>query len=61
MFFATDFDIHLFGQHINPYFLMQYDFTSLYYNLNREFDIHTFNVGINFEGPIIENLPIKLI
>ena len=59
-FFATDFDIHLFGQHINPYFLLQYDLTSLYYNLNTDYDVNTFHLGINFEGRIITNLYYKL-
>lgn len=60
MFFATDFDIHFFGQHVNPYFLMQYDLQSLFNNLDIDKDVHTFHVGINFEGRIIQNLYYKV-
>ena len=60
IFFATDFDIHFYSQHINPYFLMQIDLTSLYYNLNTSNDVNTFHVGLNVEGRIIKNLYYKL-
>jgi|GEM_PF-1150537 len=59
IFFATDFDINFFGQHINPYFLMQYDISSIFYNLNTDLDVHTFHLGLNMEGRIVRELYYK--
>lgn len=54
IFFATDFDIYLFAQHLNPYFLMQMDLSSIFGN--KEYLINTFHLGANFEGKIVQNL-----
>jgi len=58
IFFATDFDINIFAQHINPYFLMQYDISQIFGNTS--YTVSTFHLGINFEGRIIENFYYKL-
>jgi len=60
IFFGSDFDIHAFNQHFNPYFLIQLDMTSLYYKLNTNFDVNTFHVGYNQEGRIVKNLYYKI-
>lgn len=54
IFFSTDFDVYLFSQHINPYFLMQVDISSAFGNTGRL--INTFHLGANFEGKIVNNL-----
>jgi len=54
IFFATDFDIYLFSQHINPYFLMQLDVSSIFGNTGHL--VNTFHLGSNFEGKIVQNL-----
>lgn len=60
LFFGADFDIFFYGQHINPYFLMQYDMSSLFNNQNTENDISTFHLGVNFEGRIAPNFYYKV-
>ena len=54
IFFATDFDIYLFSQHINPFFLMQIDVSSVFGNSGHV--VNTFHIGGNFEGKIVQNL-----
>ena len=56
--FATDFDIYLFAQHFNPYFLMQYDISAIAGNSGHA--INTFHLGANFEGRIVENFYYKV-
>jgi hypothetical protein len=58
IFFSTDFDINLAAQHINPYFLMQYDLSSIFGNTG--YAVSTFHLGLNLEGRIVENLYYKL-
>lgn len=58
IFLATDFDINFYGQHINPYFLMQMDISNIpvkYYSNTKNL-INTFHIGLNTEGRIVENL-----
>lgn len=62
IFLATDFDINFYGQHINPYFLMQMDISNIpvkYYSNTKNL-INTFHLGLNIEGRIIENLYYQL-
>ncbi|HNZ26613.1 MAG TPA: hypothetical protein PLG34_04670 [Spirochaetota bacterium] len=57
VFIATDFDINVAAQHINPYLLGQIDVSSApidKYNNNKN-AISTFHMGLNLEGRIIEN------
>ncbi len=60
IFIGSDFDIQVFGQHINPYFLLQFDISSLYHDLNRNNEINTFHIGFNLEGRIVKNLYYKI-
>ncbi len=60
IFAGTDFDIFILGHHINPYFLLQFDLTSLYHDLNRNNDINTFHIGLNLEGRLARNLYYKI-
>jgi hypothetical protein len=59
LFFGTDFDINFFGQHVNPYFLMQYDLNSVFYNLDTNIAVNTFHLGLNIEGRIAPNFYYK--
>jgi hypothetical protein len=54
LFFTTDFDFYFAGQHLDPYFLMQYDVSALAGNSG--YTISTFHVGSKLEGRIYENL-----
>lgn len=60
IFFGSDFDIHIFNQHFNPYLLIQMDLTSLFYKLNTDFDVNTFHFGYNQEGRIAKNFYYKI-
>ncbi len=60
IFFAIDADINFYSQHINPYFLLQYDLQSIFQSMNTEYDINTFHLGLNLEGKIIQNLSYKV-
>jgi hypothetical protein len=60
LFIGSDFDIQLFSQHINPYFLLQFDLSSIYHDLNRNNDVNTFHIGFNLEGRIVRNLFYKV-
>lgn len=54
IFFAMDFDINFFGQHVNPYFLLQYDVSSVPvagFN-NNDYTVNTVHLGLNLEGRI---------
>lgn len=57
IFFAMDFDINFFGQHVNPYFLLQYDISSIPttgFN-NSDYTVNTVHLGLNLEGRIAKN------
>jgi hypothetical protein len=58
LFFATDFDIYLVSQHINPYFLMQLDLSAV--AGNQQTTISTFHLGLNLEGKIVTNFSYQL-
>ena len=60
IFIGSDFDIQVLSQHINPYFLLQFDLASAYHDLNRNYDINTFHIGYNQEGRIVRNLYYKV-
>ena len=60
LFIGSDFDVQIYNQHINPYFLLQFDLSSIYHDLNRNYDINTFHIGYNQEGRIVRNLYYKV-
>lgn len=60
IFIGSDFDIQAFGHHFNPYFLLQFDLSSLYHDLNRNNEINTFHVGLNLEGRLAKNVYYKI-
>ncbi len=60
IFFAIDADIHFFSQHINPYFLLQYDLQSIFQNMDTQHDLNTFHLGLNTHGKIAGTLFYKL-